>query len=75
MSGVSRIGSALYPLPGVRPAGQCRPRRVVLPELLNRHFPTYNDGLSVGQEALARIRKANLAAAAAIYVYRQLGPG
>lgn len=74
MSGVSRIGSASYPLPSIQPNGQCRVRRIVLPKLLNRHFPTYNDGLSVGQEALARIKKANLAAAAAVYVYRQIGP-
>jgi hypothetical protein len=75
MGGVSNIRSARYTLPGSYLARPLQLRRVELPRIVNRHFPTYNNGLSVGQEALARIKRANLAAAAAIYAYRQMMPG
>jgi hypothetical protein len=75
MGGVSNIGPARYALPASSRARSFRLHRVVLPRIVNRHFPTYNDGLPVGQDALARIRRADLAAAAAIYTYRQMMPG
>jgi hypothetical protein len=75
MSGVSTIRSAHYAIPASGRARPFRLRRVELPRIVNRHFPTYSDGLSVGQQALARIQRANLASAAAVYAYRQMMPG
>ncbi len=75
MGGVSNIGPARFTLPGSYLARPFELRKVVLPRITSRHFPTYNDGMSVGQQALERVRKANLAAAAAIYAYQQMAPG
>jgi hypothetical protein len=75
MGGVGIISSVGYALPISNRRSVYRVHRVQLPEIVNkRYYPTYYDGLAVGREALERVRKANLAAAAAIYSYRMLGP-
>lgn len=75
MGAVSNISSARYIMPGSNYATPFKIHKVKLPETVTRRYPTYTAGMSTGQAALERVKKADLAASSAVYVYKQIAPG